>query len=265
MKKILFLLSIIVFLYSQNFLLTVSNYKIINSKIPESFNNYKIVQISDYHNETNKLLNNKLIKKIKDIKPNIIVITGDLIDSTNTNIDQVIKLVDGIKNISDIYYVTGNHETWTSEYEQLKIELEKRKVHILNNEAVKLKSDISEINLIGINDTKTNEEFQINIEQVNYNKNNYTILLSHRPELYNEYAKKDIDLVLTGHAHGGQIRIFNQGLIAPDQGLLPKYTSGLIEENNTKMITSRGIGNSVIPIRINNHPELVVITLKNKY
>ncbi|MBQ7104966.1 MAG: metallophosphoesterase [Bacilli bacterium] len=264
MKKILFLLSIIVFLYSQNFLLTVSNYKIINSKIPESFNNYKIVQISDYHNETNKLLNNKLIKKIKDIKPNIIVITGDLIDSTNTNIDQVIKLVDGIKNISDIYYVTGNHETWTNEYEQLKIELEKRKVHILNNEAVKLKSDISEINLIGINDTKTNEEFQINIEQVNYNKNNYTILLSHRPELYNEYVKKDIDLVLTGHAHGGQIRIFNQGLIAPDQGLLPKYTSGLIEENNTTMITSRGIGNSVIPIRINNHPELVVITLKNK-
>ena len=87
--------------------------------------------------------------------------------------------------------------------------------------------------------------------------------LSPRPELFRTYVENNIDLVLTGHAHGGQIRIpFIGGVVAPNQGLFPKYTSGLFTENNTNMIISRGIGNSIIPFRINNRPELVVITLK---
>jgi predicted MPP superfamily phosphohydrolase len=92
----------------------------------------------------------------------------------------------------------------------------------------------------------------------------YRILLSHRPELIDVYEKNSINLVLSGHAHGGQFRIpFIGGLIAPDQGFFPKYTEGLYRVGETKLIVSRGLGNSIIPFRINNRPELVVITLTN--
>ena len=100
------------------------------------------------------------------------------------------------------------------------------------------------------------------LDDITYDSNLYTILLSHRPELFDTYKEKNIDLVLTGHAHGGQIRLFNKGLVAPNQGLFPKSTSGIFLCNNTSMITSRGIGNSVLPFRINNNPELVIIKIK---
>jgi len=90
----------------------------------------------------------------------------------------------------------------------------------------------------------------------------YTVLLSHRPELFDVYADNNIDLVLSGHAHGGQVRLpFIDGLAAPNQGLFPQYSEGVHENNRTKMVVSRGLGNSIFPIRINNRPELVVFTL----
>ena len=93
-------------------------------------------------------------------------------------------------------------------------------------------------------------------------ENAYSVLLSHRPELFETYAACDVDLVLSGHAHGGQFRLpFVGGLIAPNQGLLPKYDAGLFTDGNTNMIVSRGIGNSIISIRFNNRPEIVLIEL----
>ena len=90
----------------------------------------------------------------------------------------------------------------------------------------------------------------------------FQLLLSHRPEFMDMYVRYDIDLVLSGHAHGGQFRLpFLGGLYAPSQGFFPKYDAGLFEEENTKMIVSRGIGNSAFPLRFNNRPELVLITL----
>ena len=99
------------------------------------------------------------------------------------------------------------------------------------------------------------------LSQVNIS-NGFTILLSHRPECFNVYQNKNIDLVLSGHAHGGQFRLpFLGGVIAPNQGLFPKYDAGIYTENGTTMIVSRGIGNSIIPVRINNRPEIVIIEL----
>lgn len=90
----------------------------------------------------------------------------------------------------------------------------------------------------------------------------YNVLLSHRPEFLEEYAEEQVDLVLSGHAHGGQVRLpFIGGLVAPNQGILPKYTAGLYEQQNTSMIVSRGLGNSIIPQRIFNRPEIVVVQL----
>lgn len=217
-------------------------------------------------------MTNDLIKKIKEQKPNIIVLTGDLIDSRKINIDIAINFIKNINAIAPIYFVTGNHEANISNFSQIKEELEKNKVIILNNRTEVLKINESEINLIGIDDPRMAHENTVsdseivNVELSNskYNQNKYNILLSHRPELFDIYVNKKLDLILAGHAHGGQIRIpFIGGLVAPNQGFFPKYTSELYEKNETTMILNRGIGNSIIPFRINNRPELVVITLNN--
>ena len=157
--------------------------------------------------------------------------------------------------------------------EFLKEKLEKEAVIVLDNKTEVLEINDAKINLIGINDPNMsyhpyaldNEKIKNELTDTNYDKNNYSILLSHRPELFDTYVDSKLDLVLTGHAHGGQVRIpFIGGLISPNQGFFPKYTGGKFKEDNTNMIVSRGIGNSIIPFRVNNRPELVVVQLKVK-
>lgn len=261
------------YLHYENTKLQVSNYNIINHNIPIDFNNYKIVQISDFHNNKSNTLTNDLIKEIEKQKPNIIVLTGDLIDSNKTDIEVAINFIKNINNIAPIYFISGNHESNISSYSKLKEQIEENKVIILDNKVEILKINESEINLIGIDDPRmANEDgvsdseiVKVELANAKYNENKYSILLSHRPELFDTYVEKEINLILTGHAHGGQIRIpFIGGIVAPNQGFFPKYTSGIFEENKTTMVVSRGIGNSILPFRINNRPELVVITLKNK-
>ena len=270
---IILLLLVSFYLYYENNYLQVSNYNIESNKIPKDFDGFKIAQISDFHNTKSKKLTNDLVEKIKKSKPNIIVLTGDLIDSNKTNIDIAISFIKKINNIAPIYYVTGNHEAKISNYEELKNKLEKNKLIILDDKLEIIKKDKSMINIIGIDDPSFNFNtyrddstiIQDNLIPIQFDKNDFTILLSHRPELIETYAENNFDLVLSGHAHGGQIRIpFIGGLIAPNQGLLPKYTSGIYEIKNTKIIVSRGIGNSILPFRVNNRPELVIVELKNK-
>lgn len=280
-KKTIIIISIIIiiivlsslYLYYENTKLQVSNYNIINHNIPIDFNNYKIVQISDFHNNKSNTLTNDLIKEIEKQKPNIIVLTGDLIDSNKTDIEVAINFIKNINNIAPIYFASGNHESNISSYSKLKEQIEENKVIILDNKVEILKINESEINLIGIDDPRmANEDgvsdseiVKVELANAKYNENKYSILLSHRPELFDIYVEKEINLILTGHAHGGQIRIpFIGGIVAPNQGFFPKYTSGIFEENKTTMVVSRGIGNSILPFRINNRPELVVITLNNK-
>lgn len=266
------ILLLIGYLYFENNILQVSNYNIINNKIPDSFNNYKIIQISDFHNTKSKILTDTLVKEIKNNKPNIIVLTGDLVDANKTDIDTAIKFIERIKELAPIYFITGNHEANIPEYNILEEKLKDNNVIILDNKIEKLKVDNSYINLIGVDDPSIihnsyisdNEIIKTSLNNIEYDKENYSILLSHRPELFDTYLGNDIDLVLSGHAHGGQFRIpFIGGVVAPNQGLFPKYTSGKFNNSKTTMIVSRGIGNSIIPFRINNRPELVVITLNN--
>lgn len=261
------------YLYFQNTELQVSGYDIVDSRIPKEFNEYKIVQVSDFHNTKSNKLTGDLVKEIKIQNPNVIVITGDLVDSRKTNIDVAISFIKRIKDIAPIYFVTGNHESRISKYGVLKEKLEKESVIVLDNKAEVLEIDDAKINLIGINDPNMSyhpyaldsEKIKNELTDTNYDKNNYSILLSHRPELFDTYVDNELELVLTGHAHGGQVRIpFIGGLVSPNQGYFPKYTGGKIKEDNTNMIVSRGIGNSIIPFRINNRPELVVVQLKVK-
>lgn len=260
------------YLHYENTKLQVSNYKIVNNNVPVDFNNYKIVQISDFHNNQSDTLTNDLIKEIEKQKPNIIVLTGDLIDSRKTNVEVAINFIKKINNVAPIYYVSGNHEARIKSYRKIKEQLAESKVVVLENKTEVLKINESSINLIGIDDPKMahksfvsdSEIIKVELDNAKYNEDKYSILLTHRPELFNTYVGREIDLILVGHAHGGQIRIpFIGGIVAPNQGFFPKYTSGIFEENKTAMVVSRGIGNSIFPFRINNRPELVVITLHN--
>ena len=238
--------------------------------LPEAFDKFSIAHISDLHNAEYGKNNEKLIDILKAESPNIIAITGDLIDSNHTNLEVALSFAQQAIKIAPCYFVTGNHEAWIgSQYEELKTSLQNTGITVLQDEAIELNYGDVCIQLIGLNDPDFSERdrllsesiLEAKLSQVNIS-DGFTILLSHRPEYFNVYQNKNIDLVLSGHAHGGQFRLpLGGGVIAPGQGLFPKYDAGAYTENGTTMIVSRGIGNSIIPVRINNPPEIVIIEL----
>lgn len=240
--------------------------------IPEAFSGFRIAQISDLHNAKFGENNEVLLQKLTECKPDIIVITGDLVDSSHTDLDVAIDFVEKATLIAPIYYVTGNHEAYITQYDNLKERLEAVGVIVLEDEGVLLEREGEQLSLLGLSDpdfTIRGDLFgevpamvatKLKGMQI---QETYTILLSHRPELFETYVSCGIDLVLSGHAHGGQFRLpFVGGLIAPNQGFFPKYDAGVYEEGNMNMVVSRGIGNSIIPIRFNNRPEIILVTLE---
>lgn len=267
---LIFLISMLVWLIITNNTITSTHVKIKNAKIPDSFDAYKIAHISDLHN---KDWGDKLIKPLKKAKPDIIVITGDLIDSSHMDIEVALDFIKNAKTIAPIYYVSGNHEAWSGKYDYLKNELIKEDVIIMDDSKLFLKKNNDEILLLGLKDPdfhktgSTSYETSSMIVQVldpminNYG--GYVVLLSHRPEHFETYTLLGVNLAFTGHAHGGQVRIpFIGGLVAPNQGFFPDYTAGLYHKDQMDMIVSRGLGNSIISVRVNNTPELVIVELK---
>ena len=262
----------IIYALWQNNFVTVTKYEYNNPKIPEGFDQYKILQISDLHN---KNFDGSLIKLVEESKPDIIVITGDLIDRRNTDIKVAIQLVKQLSTRAPTYYVTGNHEQLSHQYDELMKEMKKLDLHLLDNSYVTLSNMGDEVGIIGVADPAivqsestylwNNDENYMteSIEKLHKNsKTDFNILLSHRPELFNVYKDSQIDLVFSGHAHGGQVRLPLIGAaVAPNQGFFPKYTEGMYCEDSTSMVVSRGLGNSIIPVRINNPPEVVLVTL----
>ncbi|MBR3971797.1 MAG: metallophosphoesterase [Ruminococcus sp.] len=255
--------------------LKVNTYNLSFDNLPKEFENFRIVQVSDLHNCTFGINNAKLLTLIKNSKPDIIAITGDMIDSRKTNIKIAASFAQEAVKIAPCYYVSGNHEArMPKEYQSLLNELEKSGVTILENKAVKIKRGAQSITLLGAKDpffirSKT-QELNCDIldkslsEILKDSENDFTVLLSHRPEHLSVYAKHSIDLCLTGHAHGGQIRLpFIGGLFAPNQGFLPKFDAGLFKEQNTTMVISRGVGSSQFPLRFLNPPEIPVAVLKH--
>lgn len=203
----------------------------------------------------------------------MIAITGDLIDSRNTDIAIALAFAEQAVEIAPCYYVPGNHESRIGEYEQLKEGLIRLGVTVLEDTKILLDRGEESVSLAGVSDPSFQTGYpdgedetvmEVKLQQLGDNAS-FTILLSHRPELMNVYAKYGVDLVLSGHAHGGQFRLpFIGGLVAPNQGFFPAYDAGVYRENGTQMVVSRGIGKSIIPLRFNNRPEIVLIQLKHK-
>ena len=254
-----------------NTALELNTYTISSDRLPEAFDGYRIAHISDLHNTEIGKNNEKLLDMLRDADPDIIAITGDLIDSRNTDIDIALQFAERTMEIAPCYYVTGNHEARASEYAGLKTGLTECGVVVLEDECIKIRQQGETIDLLGVNDPSFQTDYlfgdseavmRSKLQDISGAENDYTILLSHRPELFSIYVEGNIDLILSGHAHGGQFRLpFLGGLVAPNQGFFPKYDAGLFTEENTNMIVSRGIGNSLLPFRFNNRPEVILIEL----
>ena len=256
-----------------NIALEVNEYEIVSDRIPEAFAGFRIAQVSDLHNKDFGEGYGQLLTLLSQINPDIIVVTGDLIDSRQTDLDIALEFAWQAGKIARVYYVSGNHEARVPEYEDLKIGLVKAGVVILENQKVQITREGESITIMGIDDPSFQEDYLFGdsesvarqaIEDLKNESDGYTVLLSHRPELFDLYVETEMDLVFSGHAHGGQFRLpFVGGLVAPNQGFFPKYDAGQFNEENTTMIVSRGVGNSIIPIRFNNRPEIVLVTLRN--
>lgn len=241
----------------------LSEYKLKSQKIPKSYNGFTIIHISDLHDEVFGFNQQLLAEVIIEQSPDIIVITGDLIDRRRIDFDKSMDFIKHAVRIAPVYYVTGNHEIKIKDYDRLmKLLYNDGVINISNKniEIINKKGDI--INLVGLDDRSLCDDTLSEIAG-RINSDYYTILLAHQPEYIDRYSKFDIDAVFCGHAHGGQVRLpLIGGLYAPNQGIFPKYTCGVYHVNNTSLIVSRGLGNSLFPIRIFNKPNVVKVVLK---
>lgn len=262
----------------QNISLKITRYHIYSSYLPTAFNGYRIVLLSDIHSRNFGVNQESLIKKVEKMHPDIILVAGDWVDSKHGNFSHCIQQAKLLSKIAPVWAVYGNHEIRKirkNNNDTIHKALCNAGVRFLHTSGTRIENGNSYLNLIGIEDdlkTKENAKKKVHsahkkamLERVMHGilPDEFTILIAHHPEFFNLYASYPIDLVVCGHAHGGQVRIpFFRGVFAPNQGLFPRYTSGVHEKNKTQMVISRGLG-GFKPLRILNQPEIVVLTLHN--
>ena len=263
-------LAMIVWTAWGNTALERNTYTICSPELPDAFDGYRIAQVSDLHNAEFGDGNQRLLEMLREAEPDMIAITGDLIDSRRTDLAVPLAFAEEAAQIAPCYYVSGNHEARVSEYQDLKTGLEAAGVTVLDDAQVKIETSGESIAVIGVNDPSFHADYLTDdaavidgkLSELAVEDTGFTILLSHRPELFDTYVTHDMDLVLSGHAHGGQFRLpLIDGLVARNQGLFPKYDAGVYSEASTSMIVSRGLGNSIIPFRFNNRSEVILVEL----
>lgn len=264
------LLIVLLFLamaYGANNRIEITKFTYETDALSASFNGFRIVQLSDLHNKVFAEENEALLREVKGLKPDIIVLTGDIIDASyHTDVPDALLFMEQIVKVAPTYFVCGNHEYYLPK-EVLNAFVEKIQeygVHYLNNETTQISSSTGQtFSLIGLDALS----LQANILKTltEEAEDEFQVLLAHEPQyLRSYYAETGVNMVFSGHAHGGQFRIpfTNQGLYAPDQGVMPEYTAGEYKEGDTTMYLSRGLGNSGFPLRLFNHPEIVCVTFE---
>lgn len=239
----------------QNYHLTVSEYDVDLGLGRD----YTIVQVSDLHNQIFGIGESALLKKISDANPDIIVVTGDLIDSTHTSYSIARTFMVKASDIAPVYYVTGNHETRLNgeRFENFKNDLLEKNIsiHFLDDKYYESDDYI----IAGIADTSLDSFAAYPA----FTDEKPVIMLAHEPQYVSLYQSLGADLVLTGHYHGGQIIIPGVGgLISPEFEFLPDYYEGIRSIGDMTVILSRGLGNSLLPVRINDYPEVVVVKVR---
>ena len=269
------LLGAAIFFRWQNDSIQVDRFECVSEKIPASFDGFVVVCVADLHEKEFGPNNARLFAQIRAANPDVIAISGDLLIDPPLNVEFARRFVANAAKIAPVYFVSGNHEAIAptqTEYLSLLTALKEAGATVLDGEKVELQRGDESIIIAGVADPILERKVdryltskQIIAEKLRRVSPNerFTLLISHRPELAELYAKHGVDLALTGHAHGGQIRLpFVGGLIAPHQGILPRYDGGAYRIGQSTTIVSRGLGPSDFPTRLFNRPSLVVCELK---
>jgi predicted MPP superfamily phosphohydrolase len=293
LKKLIYILSFIIFillfLYWQNNTLQVTRYSLEYYDLPDEFNGFRIVQISDMHGKTFGSRNSGLARRIKKLKPDVLLVTGDMLSSTVNDGGAFIDFLDQFGNYCPVYMCMGNHEQiakWLNDNGDIRVDyydftnkVKERGVILLDNEKTAITRGNSRITLSGLTlelyhySRRDIEPYDENLSlteayiesTIGKTENDFNILLAHNPAYFKEYASWGADLVLSGHVHGGIIRIpFKGGLLSPERVFFPEYDAGLFELGSSKMIVNRGLGYSVINIRLFNRPDISYVEINKK-
>ena len=262
------------------FKIDVSKYEVASSKVPKAFDGFKILQLSDLHNRRFNKNNKKIVKIIEKQKPDIIVMTGDMVSSNSTGFSNFFSLVEELDGKYPIYYIFGNHEQRLSVEKQAIIigKLREYGVKVLNNQHESITKNDESIEIFGLkqeliyytNYLKSKKTYSYETKDMENairkaDSKKFNILLAHNPLYFETHEKWGADLVFSGHVHGGIIQIpFIGGFLSPERKLFPKYSGGEYEINDSKMIVSRGLGYTKINLRFFNNPEICVVELKSK-
>ncbi len=254
--------------YNSNFRIDVTEYEIRSPDIPEGFDGFRIVQLSDLHLKEFGEENSKLLSLVNEAKPDMIAVTGDLADRDDY-INYVNHLITELVKRAPVYYVSGNHEWADCDARELFNVIESCGGTVLRNEYEIIKLNGDEIVLAGVDDPngpydmKTPEEL---VSEIRENAGGrYTVMLAHRNTEMDTWNRLGIPLVLCGHAHGGLVRLpFTDGLVAPGMHWFPSCTSGVYTEGKTTMVVSRGLGNTGRTFRLFNRPHIPVVILRTE-
>ncbi|MCG8401214.1 MAG: metallophosphoesterase [Firmicutes bacterium] len=243
--------------WTTNFLV-VQKYNVSVKDLPPAFEGFTILHLSDLHSKEFGVGQEKLLNLINGQDFDLVAITGDLVDKRNPDCEPGLRLVERLSH-KPVYFVPGNHDWWTGfEYRH---QLEESGARILQNQAEKFIWKGNHLWVIGVDDPYLGRD---NLKQalMEVDDTSPKILLAHAPNIYDSAIESEIDLVMVGHTHGGQVRLPVLGaIIAPGQGLFPKFDYGLFSSGHTAMIINGGLGESGLPIRFNLKPEIVIITL----
>ena len=268
-KFLLFCVLCAVFFWWSNHSLQTERAVFTSPRLPAGFDGCTIVQLSDLHGAEFGEDNEELIRRVREAEPDYIFLTGDLLDRyRQTPRSYAVSLGKSLAGIAPTYFVTGNHEWAFPDIRTLKRELRDAGVTVLSNEYVPLSRGGDRILLAGIDDPngfadqKTPEELASELRGAEPDA--FWMLLAHRNNYFEkEYSLLGADLVISGHGHGGLIRLpFTDGLVSVERSLFPAYTAGFYEANGGKVFVSRGLGNSGRTFRLFNRPEMVVLTLR---
>ncbi|GIO25461.1 metallophosphoesterase [Ornithinibacillus bavariensis] len=222
-----------------------------------------VLQISDVHNKISRSQHEKLIEAVIRVNPDVIVLTGDLVDRTTADLTNVFLFIEQLVEVNqNTFFVTGNHERDNSNVDELLAGLADCGVTVLSNSNTEIMIRDSTINLVGIDNESTNHE-NMNLAFSGIKHEKYTILLSHSPGVVMNYQDIPADLILSGHTHGGQIRLPLVGaIVAPNQGYFPKYDKGTFEIGSEQYIyIDSGLGTSVAPVRFWNQSQISLIEI----
>ena len=238
----------------------------INTEKLEKGKEIVLLQISDFHGSTSEKLAQKLVRETDRIKPDAILITGDLVDQSTENFDNVYALTKQLNSICpSIFFVSGNHEWNNDGRQELLGKLKELGVLILNNKSSTFAARGANINICGVDDPYRRKD---NIEKAMKGVNNkkYTVLLSHSPRIRDRLGSYAPDLILCGHTHGGQVRLpFIGAVIEPGEGLFPKFDKGKFNlKNGSLLYIDSGVGTSKLPIRFLNRSQISVIRIKGQ-